>query len=44
MEFNKDEAKAVQKIAADPVQAAIQEITEFELSLVGGGTGDVSLG
>ena len=44
MDITKVEISAVEKIAGIPVDAEVTELNELQLALVGGGTGDVSLG
>ena len=43
MEFNKIEALEIEKTLND-VDAAVRELGELELALVGGGMGDMILG
>jgi hypothetical protein len=43
MEFAKDEIKALDKIIGD-ARDEVAQLTELELVLVSGGTGDITLG
>ena len=43
MEFAKDEIKALDKLLGDTLNEVLQ-LTELELVLVSGGTGDITLG
>lgn len=44
MEFNKIESSVVANAAGRCATEVIQEISEYELMLIAGGMGDVSLG
>ena len=44
MEITKVEISAVEKVAGVFVDANMVELNELQLAMIGGGTGDVSLG
>ena len=44
METTKTEFRAIEKATNERAKAQLNELTDLELALIGGGTGDVLLG